>query len=32
LIICIQMFGVPLRMHLLEENIILFPLWMITLG
>jgi len=25
------MFGVPLRMHLLEENTILSPLWMITL-
>ena len=31
LIMCIQMFGASIRMRLLEENIILSPLWMITL-
>ena len=32
LILCIQIFGVPLKMHLLEENTILSHLYMIALG
>jgi len=32
LTMCIHMFGVPLRMHLLKGNTILSPLQMITLG